>query len=80
MPRCKVSPYGLSAHASGIQIAGLLRALRPSDVFLVHGDADARHGLADLLVRERLARVHLPAEGEPVSPPARRAPRAGGDG
>lgn len=79
-PRCKVSSYGLSAHASGIQIAGLLRALRPSDVFLVHGDAEARHGLADLLVRERIARVHLPSEGEPVSPPARREARASGEG
>lgn len=44
--RCHVETYGLSAHADRMQIVGLLEALRPRTVVLVHGDDEARHALA----------------------------------
>ncbi len=60
---CRVEKYGLSAHADGNQIAGLIRALSPSDTLLVHGNVEAREELMGLLLRERLGRVHLPRDG-----------------
>ena len=44
--RCHVDTYGLSAHADRMQIVGLLEAMRPRTVVLVHGDDEARHALA----------------------------------
>lgn len=67
-PRCRISSYALSGHASGAQIASLIRSLRPADVFVVHGDSGARHDLAELLVKDRIGRVHLPSHGEPCQP------------
>jgi Cft2 family RNA processing exonuclease/dsRNA-specific ribonuclease len=46
---CHVDTYGLSAHADRMQIVGLLEAMRPRTVVLVHGDAEARHALAGSL-------------------------------
>jgi Cft2 family RNA processing exonuclease len=78
--RCRITSYALSGHASGAQIAQIARGLRPRQVFLVHGDARARHDLADLFVRERIGRVALPAHGEvyELEPPAGRGPTARG--
>ncbi|MFL5806893.1 MAG: MBL fold metallo-hydrolase, partial [Roseiflexaceae bacterium] len=44
--RCRVAKYALSAHADGGELAGLVRALQPKTVALVHGDPDARTALA----------------------------------
>jgi len=44
--RCHVEKYGLSAHADRMQMAGLVNALSPRTVVLVHGDADAKTALA----------------------------------
>lgn len=78
-PQCKVRAYALSGHAAGVQIAALARALRPAEVFLVHGDSGARRDLADVFVRERVGRVHLPRHGEVLSP-SRRQGRRRADG
>jgi Cft2 family RNA processing exonuclease len=77
-PRCRISSYALSGHASGAQIASLIRSLRPADVFVVHGDSGARHDLAELLVKDRIGRVHLPRHGEPCQPLGRGAVSGGG--
>jgi len=37
--------YSLSAHADRLQMAGLISALAPNTLVLVHGDADAKSGL-----------------------------------
>jgi Cft2 family RNA processing exonuclease len=76
-PAARIASYGLSGHASGSQIAALVRALDPADVLLVHGDAAARREVADILVRERAGRVHLPRHGEPVEPAGRLRRSAG---
>ncbi|MBI4582668.1 MAG: MBL fold metallo-hydrolase [Planctomycetes bacterium] len=70
-PKCRIASYALSGHASGSQIAALAGALRPADVFLVHGDDSARRELAELFRRERIGRVHLPRHGELLAPAAR---------
>jgi Cft2 family RNA processing exonuclease len=76
-PAARIATYSLSGHASGAQIVSLIEALGASDVILVHGDSSARRDVADLLVRGRLGRVHLPRQGEPVVPPPSRARRHG---
>lgn len=60
--RCRVGRYSLSAHADGGELAGLVGALQPHTVALVHGDADARMALAAKL-RDQ-AEVLLPQDGE----------------
>ena len=64
--RCRVSTYALSGHASGAQIAAIVAAIRARDVFLVHGDAAARRDVAELLLQQRLGRVHLPQHSSPI--------------
>jgi Cft2 family RNA processing exonuclease/dsRNA-specific ribonuclease len=44
--RCRFEKYSLSAHADRMQMVGLLDALAPRTVVLVHGDAGAKQGLA----------------------------------
>jgi len=44
--RCRFASYSLSAHADRMQMVGLIEALRPSTVLLVHGDRDAKSALA----------------------------------
>ncbi len=43
--RCRFESYSLSAHADRMQMMGLLEALRPETVVLVHGDRDAKLAL-----------------------------------
>jgi Cft2 family RNA processing exonuclease len=59
--RCRVAKYALSAHADGGELAGLVRALQPKTVALVHGDPDARTALAAQL--HGLTEVLLPQDG-----------------
>jgi uncharacterized protein len=59
--RCRVAKYALSAHADGSELAGLVRALQPQTVALVHGDPDARTALAAQL--HGVAEVVLPQDG-----------------
>lgn len=44
--RCRFETYSLSAHADRTQMMGLLEALRPQTVALVHGDREPKAALA----------------------------------
>ena len=59
---CKVGRYALSAHADSAQMLGVLTRLSPKDVYLVHGDNDARSTLASSAGDKM--QVHLPKNGE----------------
>jgi Cft2 family RNA processing exonuclease len=64
MLRCRVEKYGLSAHADGAELAGLVSALKPKAVALVHGDPEARAALAAGLRDQTV--VLLPRDGETI--------------
>jgi uncharacterized protein len=65
MLRCRVEKYGLSAHADGTELAGLVSALKPKAVALVHGDPEARAALAARLRDQTV--VLLPRDGETIT-------------
>ncbi|RYE90320.1 MAG: MBL fold metallo-hydrolase, partial [Myxococcales bacterium] len=44
--RCRFESYSLSGHADRMQMVGLLEAMNPRVVGLVHGDRDAKEALA----------------------------------
>lgn len=62
---CQVGRYSLSAHADGDELAGIVRALQPRAVALVHGDSEARAALAAKL--RGLAEVLTPQDGQALS-------------
>jgi Cft2 family RNA processing exonuclease len=72
---CQVRTYGLSAHADAQELAGLTAALRPGAVALVHGDPEARRGLARTLTDCGIRSLHLPSAGSVVEV-ARRSKRS----
>jgi len=74
--RCRVETYGLSAHADGQELGGLVAALDPRAVVLVHGDLEARQGLSRLLFEGGCRQIHLPASGDTVDFAARSPRRA----
>lgn len=47
--RCRFEAYSLSAHADRMQMVGLIEALNPQAVALVHGDREAKEALAHSL-------------------------------
>ncbi|MFH2001639.1 MAG: MBL fold metallo-hydrolase [Planctomycetota bacterium] len=61
---CRVETYALSAHADAQELAGLVTAMGPKAVALVHGDEAARRGLADRFAEHKLRDVYLPSVGE----------------
>lgn len=61
---CRVEKYNLSAHADCAQMLGVLDRLRPADVYLVHGDEEARAALA--AAAPDSMRVHRPVNGSTV--------------
>ena len=67
--KCSVAKYALSAHADCNEIAGLIEAINPREVVLVHGEGTARPALADLLRRQsaRHRPIHLPRTGDTLS-------------
>jgi Cft2 family RNA processing exonuclease len=67
--KCGVAKYALSAHADCNEISGLIEAINPREVVLVHGDGNAREGLRDLLRRQgtRYRPIHLPRTGDRLS-------------
>jgi Cft2 family RNA processing exonuclease len=71
---CKIEKYSLSAHADSTELAGFICGLKPSTVFLVHGDDTARSHLADLLVENRSGRIKLPQNGDEIiiDPPVKK--------
>ncbi len=73
--RCLFQPYSLSAHADRTQMMGLIEALRPATVVLVHGDREAKEGLAASL---GVADIELAEDGDQVVrayPPRSSSPR-----
>jgi Cft2 family RNA processing exonuclease/dsRNA-specific ribonuclease len=46
---CRFAAYSLSAHADKMQISGLVSALHPRTVVLVHGDKEAKQTLKEVL-------------------------------
>ncbi len=60
---CSFETYSLSAHADRMQMVGLAEALAPGTVVLVHGDPDAKRGLAASL---RAKDIVLADEGTQV--------------
>jgi Cft2 family RNA processing exonuclease len=66
---CSVAKYALSAHADCNEIAGLIDAIAPREVVLVHGEGQSRPALRDLLQRRgtRHRPIHLPRTGDTLS-------------
>jgi uncharacterized protein len=62
---CQIGRYNLSAHADGDELAGIVRALAPKSVALVHGDPEARAALAARL--RGLAEVFIPQDGQTLA-------------
>lgn len=54
-----------SAHADADELAAYARGARAKEIYLVHGEPDARAALAETLRNEGLS-VHLPAPGDRV--------------
>lgn len=61
---CRVEKYNLSAHADCAQMLAVLDRLQPQDVYLVHGDEEARAALA--AATPDSMRVHRPLNGSVV--------------
>jgi len=62
--RCRFSSYSLSAHADRMQMVGLIEALSPGTVVLVHGDRAAKEALAASLGVDD---VQLADDGDQIS-------------
>ncbi|MBI4672828.1 MAG: MBL fold metallo-hydrolase [Chloroflexi bacterium] len=80
--QCQLGAYSLSAHADEAQLVSLTETLDPTEVFLVHGDGDARASLHKALTA-RGRRVSLPYAGQAFAfryAPALGAKRATGIG
>lgn len=67
--KCGVEKYALSAHADCNEISGLIEAINPREVVLVHGEGQSRESLRDLLRRQgsRYRAIHLPRTGDTLS-------------
>lgn len=66
---CAVEKYALSAHADCNEIAGLIEAINPREVVLVHGEGSSRQALRELLRRQgtRYRPIHLPRTGDALT-------------
>lgn len=62
--RCRFSSYSLSAHADRMQMVGLIEALSPSTVVLVHGDRAAKEALVSSLGVDD---IQLAADGDEIA-------------
>lgn len=62
--RCNFAAYSLSAHADRMQMVGLVEALGPKTVVLVHGDRAAKQALAASLGAED---VQLAEDGDRIT-------------
>jgi Cft2 family RNA processing exonuclease/dsRNA-specific ribonuclease len=74
--RCAFETYSLSAHADRLQMGALADALRPRTAVLVHGDAEAKRGLYEILGRT-CKDIESAEDGLQISRtyPPRRGPR-----
>jgi len=67
--KCGVEKYALSAHADCNEISGLIEAISPREVVLVHGEGQSRESLRDLLRKQgaRYRPIHLPRTGDTLT-------------
>lgn len=67
--KSSVAKYSLSAHADANEISGLIEAINPRQIVLVHGEGQARPALADMLRRTggRYRPIHLPRTGDTLT-------------
>ncbi|MBI4881995.1 MAG: MBL fold metallo-hydrolase, partial [Planctomycetes bacterium] len=65
--RCRVETYHLSAHADRNEIVALAARLKPREVVLVHGAAQARGALAREVARALRCRTYLPDTGDTLA-------------
>jgi Cft2 family RNA processing exonuclease len=67
--KCSVEKYALSAHADCNEIAGLIEAINPREVVLVHGEGQSRESLRELLRKQgtRYRPIHLPRTGDTLT-------------
>ena len=61
---CQVDRYSLSAHADKVELLGLVHALSPRHVFLVHGQEEVIQHLGRELQADLRGRVYVPRNGE----------------
>ena len=61
---CRMGTYGLSAHADRGELLGVVQALSPRRVFLVHGSSAALEELGRALQPLVRGEVHIPGNGE----------------
>jgi Cft2 family RNA processing exonuclease len=61
--QCRLATYSLSAHADTGQLVSFVETLDPAQVFLVHGEEEARQSLAKAL-HARSRNVNLPRSGQ----------------
>ena len=64
--QCGIGTYSLSAHADTSELVGILKALSPEQVLLVHGDHQAREELAKATQRSGITNIQCPTLGEEV--------------
>lgn len=64
--RCTIDTYSLSAHADEAELVNMTLALDPQQVFLVHGDNEARASLAEALTRRNI-KAHLPHSADTIT-------------
>jgi Cft2 family RNA processing exonuclease len=60
---CKMATYNLSGHADMRELLGLVSAIKPAHVVLVHGGASQREAMQSALVHGVGCEVHRPALG-----------------
>lgn len=58
--KCRVKKYGLSAHADSNELKSLVQTMQPAQLYLVHGDEQARLELAEKISRSTSIAAHLP--------------------
>lgn len=61
---CQLDKYNLSAHADKIELLGVLHALSPRQIFLVHGQEEVIQHLGKEMQADFQGRVYVPRNGE----------------
>lgn len=62
--KCQVDRYGLSAHADKVELLGLVHALSPRQIFVVHGQEEVIQRLGKEMQADFWGRVYVPRNGE----------------
>ncbi|MBM7583080.1 putative metal-dependent RNase [Caldicoprobacter guelmensis] len=62
--KCQVDRYNLSAHADKTELLGLVHALSPRQIFLVHGQEEILQHLGREIQADFWGRIYVPRNGE----------------